>query len=207
MKKIDYFIATHPHTDHIGGFVDVAKKFKVDCVIMPKIPSKLVPTNPIYEKFLNCLKQKKIKVYEAKAGETYNLEKGKLEILGPLSENYGNLNDFSVITRFVVGNSSFLFGGDAQKAAEFDLLNSGQNLKSSVFKLNHHGSRTSNTKKFLKAVGAKIYVATVGKKNPYNHPHKKVLKYLGKRKLYRTDVNGSIVFKIENDFLKIETEK
>lgn len=217
IKKIDYFIATHPHTDHIGGFVDVARKFDVENVIMPKIPDNLVPTNPVYEQFLSFLKENRaIKVKEARVGEVYGLGRGKLQILGPLRQDYDNLNDFSVVCRFDVGSSSFLFAGDAQKAAEHDLIKSGQKLKANVFKLNHHGSRTSNTKRFLKAVGARIYIASVGRNNPYHHPHVRVLnrilksnrrKNKNKNKIYRTDLNGSVVFRVDGESIKVNCER
>lgn len=207
VKKIDYFIGTHPHTDHNGGFVEVAKHFRIENAILPKIPKDLIPTNPIYEKFLRCLFSKNINVVEAKAGKKIRLGKGELQILGPLRHDYDELNDFSVVARFVYDNCSFLLCGDAQKAAELDLLKSGQNLSADVFKLNHHGSKTSNTKKFLEAVGAKTYVATVGKHNSYGHPHKKVLKLLDGKKLYRTDFDGTIFFRTDGKLIEIETEK
>ena len=149
-------------------------------VIIPEIPKKLMPTNSIYKKFLKCLldKSKKIKVIKATQGQKLSLRKGEIQILGPIKNNYDNLNDFSVVCKYVYGNCAFLFGGDAQKAAEHDLIQSKQNLKADVLKLNHHGSKTSNTVKFLKAVGAKIYVVEVGKNNSYGHPHKNVLKTL-----------------------------
>ena len=194
---------------------------------MPKIPENLIPTNPVYEKFLKFLKSQRdvININQATPGAVYELGKGKLQILGPVRTNYDNLNDFSVVCRFELGNSSFFFGGDAQKAAELDLINSGQNLKSKVLKLNHHGSRTSNTKQFLKAVDAKIYVATVGRNNSYHHPHDVVLKRIlnskkkrnkhnkhnnnneTNNKLYRTDLNGSIVFTVDDDFIGARCEK
>ncbi len=207
VKKIDYFIGTHPHTDHYGGFVEVAKHFKIKNVILPKIMKDLIPTNPIYERFLRCLFSKNINLIEAKSGKKIRLGRGELQILGPLRNDYDELNDFSVVTRFVYGSCSFLLCGDAQKDAEFDLLKSGQNLSADVFKLNHHGSKTSNTKKFLKAVGAKTYVATVGKHNSYGHPHKKVLKSLNGKKLYRTDFDGTIFFRTDGKLIEIETEK
>ncbi len=156
---------------------------------------------------MQCFVDKKINVDKAKPGLIYKLNKGELQILGPCSDQFDNLNDFSVVCKFICGNHSFLFGGDAQKKAENELIKSGQNLKADVFKLNHHGSHTSNTEKFLKEVGATIYVIEVGKNNPYNHPNKNVLKRLKKSKIFRTDRHGSIIFKTDGSLLEVETEK
>lgn len=209
IKKIDYFIGTHPHTDHIGGFLEVVKRFKIENVIMPEIPSNLIPTNPIYKKFLNFLRDnsKHIKIIKAVKGQKFNLNKGNIQILGPVKSDYDNLNDFSVVCKFVCDKCAFLFGGDAQKAAENDLIASKQNLKADVLKLNHHGSKTSNTSKFLKAVGAKICVIEVGKNNSYRHPHKNVLKSLKGVKLFRTDYDGTIVFLTDGKLIYFEKEK
>lgn len=209
IKKIDYFIGTHPHTDHIGGFLEVSKHFKIDNVIIPEIPQKLTPTNPIYKKFLKRLNNmsKQTKIYKAIQGQKFDLEKGKIQILGPIRNDYDNLNDFSIVFKFIYGNCSFLFGGDAQRAAESDLIASKQNLKAEVLKLNHHGSKTSNTNKFLKTVGAKIYVIEVGKNNSYGHPHRNVLKTLKNAKLFRTDFDGTIIFQTDGKLLYFDKEK
>ena len=209
-NKIDLIVATHPHTDHFGGLIDVINRFDVSKIVMPEISLKLTPTNIIYKKFLNKIKEKKIVVEKAKKGESLNIGGGVIKTLAPCKKNYDKLNDFSIGLLFCYKDISFLFCGDMEKSSEKDLLDSGQKIKADVFKLNHHGSSTSNTKKFLEAVKPKYCVVEVGAFNSYGHPSKNVLNLLSKlgvKKTFRTDKNGTIVFLTDGKHLSFKTEK
>lgn len=216
IKSIDYFIATHPHSDHIGGFTDLAKKIKVKNIIEPEIPSRLTtPMHWVYSEFLECADKNNIKIKKAEVGKQIKLGKSKLKILGPVKPyNYKNLNNCSIVAKLITeDNFKFLFCGDAQDPAELDLMESGQNLSANVFKLNHHGGlynpvdkEKSNSIDFLKAVNPQICVATATKNDKTgDQPNMKLLKALNNMqiKTYRTDLDGPIVFKAENDRLEI----
>ena len=210
VKKLDYVIATHPHTDHIGGFSTVFNNVEVNTIVMPQISKELIPTNLTYKKFLQKIKEKNINVKKAKVGDVFKLGDGVLNILGPISPNYEKLNDFSVGAIFSYSGFSFLFCGDMEKRAEKDLLDSGQKINADVFKLSHHGSHTSNTKKFLEAVNPKYCIAEVGYKNSYGHPHRNVIKIMEKldvKRFFRTDRDGTIVFTIKDGKIYYKTEK
>ncbi len=210
VKKLDYVIASHAHTDHFGGLLNVLDYFEVGKIIMPKISKKLTPTNLTYKNFLEKIKNKKIPVLKAKMGDSYGLGEGKLKIIGPIREDYEKLNDTSVGALFSYNGVSFLFCGDMEREAEEDVLKSGQNVKADVFKLNHHGSKTSNANKFIEAIKPRFCVLEVGKYNNYGHPHKKVLNTLknnGVKKVFRTDKNGNIMFYVENKKLYYKVDK
>ena len=207
IKKIDLFIGTHPHTDHIGGFLTVAKNFDIDRIIIPEIPENMIPTTSTYKNFLKLIKEKKISVDRAEMGKHYKIGEGSLNILGPIGKSYTEINDWSVAARYVYKDTSFLFCGDMEKESEKDLLSSNQLIKSDVLKLNHHGSKTSNTKKFLDAVAAKIFVIEVGKDNTYNHPSAEVMKRLKDAKIYRTDCDGTIVISTDGKKIDIKPQK
>ena len=207
MKKIDLFIGTHPHTDHIGGFLAVAKNFDIDRVVIPEIPEKMVPTTSTYKKFLQLIRDKKILVDRGESNKSYQVGEGTLNILGPIGKNYTEINDLYVGARYVYKDRSFLFCGDMEKEAEKDLLNSNQLIKSDVFKLNHHGSKTSNTKKLLDIVDAKIFIIEVGKDNMYKHPNFEVMKRLKDAKIYRTDCDGTIVISTDGREFDIKSQK
>ncbi|MEW6624449.1 MAG: hypothetical protein AB1420_15230 [Bacillota bacterium] len=81
----------------------------------------------------------------------------------------------SAVVHITHGDISFLFTGDAEKEAERDLLESGYNLKATVFKVGHHGSFTSNSRDFISEVNPEYVVISAGKDNKYGHPHKEVL--------------------------------
>lgn len=207
IKKIDLFIGTHPHTDHIGGFLTVAKNFDIDRIIIPEIPENMIPTTSTYKNFLKLIKEKKISVDRAEMGKHYKIGEGSFNILGPIGKSYTEINDWSVAARYVYKDTSFLFCGDMEKESEKDLLSSNQLIKSDVLKLNHHGSKTSNTKKFLDAVAAKIFVIEVGKDNTYNHPSAEVMKRLKDAKIYRTDCDGTIVISTDGKKIDIKSQK
>ena len=76
-----------------------------------------------------------------------------------------------------------------------------------VLKAGHHGSKTSSSKEFIDTINPKHSIISVSKNNRYGHPNDSVLNNLNDSKIYRTDQDWSIIFKIKNNKLKIETCK
>ncbi len=196
IKKLDYVIATHPHEDHIGNMDDIINKYEIGKFYAPKVEH----TTRTFENMVKALKKKNLKINVIKEGtNTIDLGKNtKVLVYSPKSDGYGkntDLNDYSPILKIEYGNNSFLFTGDAEKTEENYVLGKGYNLKSDVLKLGHHGSSTSTTEKFLKAVDPSIGIISCGIDNTYGHPHKETLKKLTKYKVkvYRTDKDGDIV--------------
>lgn len=203
-KKIDYLVATHPHSDHVGGMAEVVEGLEIGKVYMPKKSH----STASFEKMAGAISEKNLKISEAKAGVTV-LEKDnlKIEILSPISSEYDDLNNYSAVVKIVYGENSFLFMGDAEKQVEYELMESGKALKSDVLKVGHHGSSTSSANKFIKAVKPLYAVISCGKDNDYGHPHKEVLEVLKKNQAdaLRTDESGTIV--ITSDGVNIQVEK
>ena len=98
-----------------------------------------------------------------------------------------------------------MFMGDAGVEKEMDILNKYNLSNIDVLKVGHHGSKTSSSKEFIDEINPKYGIISVGKNNRYGHPNKEVLNNLENSKIYRTDQDGSIMFKIKNDKLEIET--
>ncbi|MEG2720164.1 MAG: ComEC/Rec2 family competence protein [Oscillospiraceae bacterium] len=194
IKSIDYFILTHPHSDHIGSASEILADYEVENVIMPRYSEQHTPTTEIYKQLVISLNQSKTKVIAAKAGECYELKNFSFIVLSPAKE-YDELNNSSVVIKCIYKNSSFLFCGDAEKKAEKDIINSGYDISADVIKLGHHGSYTSSSSKFMMAVNPKYAVISCGKNNKYNHPNQPVLDFLIKHNIdyKRTDFNGTIV--------------
>lgn len=189
-KKIDYLIATHPHNDHIGGMTNVVDCFEIGEAYMPDVAS----SSDTYLDFLKALKNKNISVKKATGGVEFEEGNVKVEFLSPLREEYEDLNNYSAIVKVTFGKKSFLFTGDAEEIAETDLIESGADLKADVLKIGHHGSSSSTTEEFLKAVSPVYAIISCGKDNDYGHPHKEVLNRLKEEnvKIYRTDINGDV---------------
>lgn len=207
VSKIDLAVVSHAHRDHIGQMAEVIKNFDVEKFIMSEIPESLTPTGRTYEKMLRALKEKQVNSKIAKAGENFEIEDLKIEILGPVKPGR-NLNDTSLVLKMTYKNVSFLFTGDAEKAEESDIINEGYNLKSDVLKVGHHGSRTSSSENFLKKVSPKFAVISVGP-DKSNLPKEEILKRIEKycKNIHRTDLNGNIVISTNGKNIKVKDEK
>lgn len=205
IKKLDYVIATHPHSDHIGGLPDVISQFDVGAVYMPKAQN----NTKIFEKLLTGIQDKGLKINTAKAGVTLLSEDGlEAEFLAPNGTSYSDLNNYSAVLRLSFGSNSFLFTGDAEAKSEGEILSaygSGQ-LQSDVLKVGHHGSAYSSSDAFLKAVSPKYAVISCGAGNKYGHPESVILDKLSGAKVsvYRTDEAGTIVFTSDGSKLTVD---
>lgn len=216
IKKLDYVIATHPHSDHIGALGNIIDKYDIGTVIAPRIKDELVPTSKAYERFLTALSKKGQKLTAAKAGAVYSLadenkenDNTAFEVLAPVGNDYDDLNDWSVVIRLVHGENAFLFTGDAEKAAESDIIASGAELSADVLKAGHHGSSSSTSKKFLEAVSPKTVIISCGDGNSYGHPHKEIIEKLDKNSIeyYRTDQCGTITVYSDGESCRVQTER
>jgi competence protein ComEC len=208
VEKIDLLVATHPHADHIGGMAQVVKSFPIGKIYMPKVADSQIPTTATYEKLLNAIDSKSLKIIATKGGMTI-LENGdeKLETLAPNSSKYEDLNNYSIVLKLTCGEKSFLFAGDAQTESEKEMASQGYSLKSDVLKCGHHGSSTSTGAALLKAVSPGAAVISCGVDNDYGHPSKTVLNRLQKGGItvYRTEQQGTILARCDGKDIKFST--
>lgn len=208
VKRVDHLIATHPHEDHIGGMESVVRKIPVGKIYMPKVADKKIPTTRTYEGLIDAISDKKMKITQAKAGMTIPLSgQAKLELLAPNGTRYDDLNNYSVVAKLTYGQKTFLFTGDAEKLSEKEMLNKNYDLKCDVLKCGHHGSSSSTSAAFLKAVSPQFAVISCGLNNDYGHPNKEVLSRLQKAgvKVYRTDLQGTILARCDGRNITFQT--
>ena len=200
VKRIDYLVATHPHADHIGGLPAVINALPIGEVYAPKA----VTTTKTYENFLKAVQAKGLGIKSAKAGvDIINEDDLTVSILSPAQESYNNLNNYSAVIKITYGKTAFLLMGDAEKVIEQEIT---ADVKADVIKAGHHGSDTSSSPEFLKAVGAKYAVISCGKKNSYGHPKTETLDNLvnAGAAIYRTDKVGNIVFKSNGNNISVD---
>lgn len=208
-RRLDYVIATHQHEDHIGGMSKILEEFSVGKFIMPQVPDELLPMSKEFESMLDIIESRNITAEYSQPGTKIHLGNGAvLEFLAPVHDDYSSLNNYSIVTRLVHGNRSFLFTGDIERAAESDLVNSGLYLRSDVLKVPHHGGTSSSTQAFIEAVSPQYAVICVGKGNSYGHPKTEVLERLNKRncEIYTTMHSGTIVFVSDGEKFTIYTD-
>lgn len=206
IDELNCVLVTHPHTDHMGAMTKILYEFKIDDLIMPEIPEEIIPTNKTYEKFLTAVSDNAGNVIAAKPGETYSYGEMKIEIFAPLRD-YDNLNDMSAVSRISYGDTSVMFTGDATTTVEKDLLKKNINYSATVLNVGHHGSKTSSSEAWLRAVNPKYAVICCGVNNDYGHPHSLITKRLEEFGIeyFETDLLGTIVFESDSkNFIKCD---
>ncbi|HEX3040397.1 MAG TPA: MBL fold metallo-hydrolase, partial [Caproiciproducens sp.] len=160
VKKLDYVVNTHPDDDHIGGLAEIFRQYPVGRYLAPELPAALIPAGEPYRNVQEEQKKKKLSVTVPKQGQFFLLGNAKVNILAPVKTGESTNNN-SVVLRITFKNTSLLLMGDAQKEEEIDLLQSGAELSADVLKVGHHGSSTSTTEAFLKAVKPKYAAISV----------------------------------------------
>jgi len=196
-RSLDLVILTHPHRDHVEGLVSVLKRYKVDLVLYTGVEY----TSPYYQEFEELLLKKKIIFAFSHHNQRISLADGAyIDILFPWEAMDGkeveNLNNTSIVCRLVRGPEEYLLVGDAEKEVEAELIQNNVYLQSDVLRVGHHGSKTSSTVDFLRAVEPEVAIISVGKENRFNHPHQDVLERLENFgiEVFRTDLEGDIAY-------------
>ena len=196
IRKIDNLVLTHGDADHMKEAYYLVDNFKVEKVVFNG-----GEYSELELELISLLKEKDI-AYE-KAPDVLKMGEYKLQFLN--TGIYDNENDNSNVIYLEFNKYKFLFMGDAGVEKEKDILEK-YNLKDiDVLKVGHHGSKTSSGKEFIDEVNPKYSIISAGKNNRYGHPNKEALDNLKNSKIYRTDQDGSIMFKIKNNKLKINT--
>ena len=180
----------------MGESINLVENFKVEKVIF-----NCGEFNELEKELIKVLDKKKIPYYSCI--KELNIDDNKLYFLN--NKDYGNENDNSSVIYTELNGYKFMFMGDAGIEVEEDLIEK-YNLKDTdVLKVGHHGSKTSTGKEFVGVINPKHSIISVGKNNRYGHPNKEVIDNLKNSKIYRTDQDGSIMFRINKNKLKIET--
>ena len=196
ISKINTLITTHGDYDHMGESLNIVNNFKVGKVVL-----NCGSLNELEQDLITLLDKKHIKY--SKCINQLDISPIKLYFLN--SGEYDNENDNSNVIYAKLNDYKFMFMGDAGVEKEKDILNKYNISVIDVLKIGHHGSKTSSSKEFITKIKPKYSIISVGKNNRYGHPNKEVLENLKDSKIYRTDQDGSIVLKIKNNKLKIET--
>ena len=195
-SDITYVVATHPHSDHIGGMSTVLQSFAIGDMYMPG----QAHTSQTFENLVDTIAQEGTTLHKAKAGvNVLDDDKIKMDILAPFNDEYSNLNNCSAIVRVKYGNTVAIFTGDAETQIESQILNSG--IDADILKVGHHGSDTASSESFISAVSPKTAVISCGKYNSYGHPHNEILARLDNAgaDIYRTDEVGTVIVTADSE--------
>lgn len=204
VDHLNYIVATHAHSDHIGGLSGALNYASVDTALCPVT----FYDSKTFSSFTKYLGQQGVSITVPGPGDTFSLGSASVTILGP-QKSYEDTNDTSIVMKVVYGKTSFLFTGDAERTAEADILDAGYDLSATVLKVGHHGSDTSTSYPFLREIMPEYAVIQVGKGNSYGHPTEDTLSKLRDAdiKVYRNDLQGTIICTSDGESVSFSTEK
>jgi competence protein ComEC len=200
-RTIDLFILSHPNKDHFNGLFEILDKYKIRAVLL----NNFTYPSSSFQKLLEELKKRHILIIKGFEGARISWQKpDKLLVIYP-PENLifsNDPNNSCLVLDLALETNHFLFAGDISSTQEKKLFSFFASLKDQfkVLKVAHHGSNYSSSDLFLKTFKPQIAVIEVGD-NSYGQPHQDVLtrlKNIGTQ-IFRTDVNGTIQFILDND--------
>lgn len=204
VKKIDLLIGTHPHADHISGMAEIVNNYEIGKIIM----SPTGHTSKLYENTLLAISENGYKITKAVPGNEYSFGNLDINIIGPCDEDYGDLNNASVVAVATYGDFDILLTGDAEMKAEKDFVEYlDENIE--VLKVGHHGSDTSTSDNLLDIITADVALISCGVGNDYGHPCQVTLDKLNERgiEIFRTDTSGHLIVRTNGSEYTVETEK
>ena len=208
IKKLDFAVITHHHSDHMGGFLRVVEKIKIEKLIINNSTAE-DGEKELYNEIIKMAKAQKIKLILPKTGQSFKIGNASLKILR-CDSSADKENNRSIISKLDINGKRFLFTGDCDGDTENRLMQ-GTDVKCDVLKMGHHGSSTSSDSEFLSFVQPEIAIASCGYDNIYNHPSENALLRFNELRIriYRTDLDGDIRFVFENaqNNFKVLTER
>ena len=201
IRELDMVVLTHPDLDHGGGLAYILQNFKVGQVMGI---SDMPLDSQTHRRLHAIVKARNIPYSFPYAGEIEFTSTATLNLLHPIDASSTNLldkdkNDDSLVMKITYGEVDILFTGDIGKSAEFRLIASGQDLRSEILKVPHHGSRTSSSARFLDAVQPLYAIFSLGQRNRYQFPHADVVARYRARgcPMLRTDEAGAITLRTD----------
>lgn len=205
VKELEFVLLSHNDSDHIGGLPTVLGELLVDTLYQGEL-SVEEPSleGAAMDRALSGWKGERRTLAR---GDSFSLGEASFSVLGPCRA-YESSNDSSLVLRLEFGEVSALFCGDIEATAELDLVKSGQELQADLLKVPHHGSATSCSQRFVKAVMPWLAAVSVGP-DRNQLPRAEALEQLEAvgAQIYRTDTDGSIVFSSQGEDFAIETER
>lgn len=210
-KEFNLVVASHNHADHLGGLIEVMKKYQAKEIWI----SGAIHTTKTYLNWLDILRKQKDQgsmIKKVKLGEKKSIGRITLSVVHPLSDMEGQSpkeqHDANIAIKLSDGNVSFMLAGDLNENHEQNILDAfGEDktfLQSPILKVPHSGSKSSLLSEFLQAISPEVAIISVGP-NSFGHPAPSIINKLEAAgiKTFRTDQNGRIT--IISDGKKYET--
>jgi len=196
-RHLDLVVITHPHADHMDGFISVFNKYDIDNLMI----TTTMFGDKNYDKLLKVANEKNINIILANAKTDFKIGDLLIDTIYPLNfedvHELKNVNNTSIVLKISYLDHSILLTGDLEKEGEKIILQSGTNINADILKVGHHGSKTSSTPAFLNAITPTTAIIQSGASNSFGHPHKETLDNLENANVFnilRNDQIGDISF-------------
>ncbi len=192
--RIDLVVVSHPHEDHIAGLIPVLERYEVGALMITGIQTK----SATYARLLEVASARNVPLFIADSPRRLEFGGLNLSLLFPQTSLSGkriaNLNNSSIVVKATYGTIDILLTGDAEEIEEKQLLAAKVDLSAEILKAGHHGSETSSSEAFVKAVNPKLALISDGTGNSYGHPSPRTLKRFERLGIQtrRTDLEGTI---------------
>lgn len=213
IERIDYLVTSHNDADHIGGNAAVIEYYEteadgVGAVYDPGIAA----STQTYDEYLDAVEEYDVQLYRTQEGDSIPFENVSVDVLGPPADQLsgGDRNENSIVLRLQLGQTSFLYTGDAEEDQESFLVeNYGSDLQSTVYKAGHHGSSSSSSNELVNAVDPRVAFISSAYDSQYGHPHDEVLRSFADCSIpaYWTATHGNVVFVSNGDGISIQTQQ
>ena len=196
VDDIDLLIATHPDTDHIGGCDEIIQGFAVQTILT----NGQTKNTRTYRDFIAAAQQRDLQILTKDSVVTLD-PSANLTLLVSYGAGYDeNSNENSIVAKLEYG-AKFLFTGDCESKCESVL----EETDVDIYKVGHHGSKTSSNSKFLSEITPEIAIISAGKDNKYRHPHPSAIKRISKHtdNIFGTYDHGTIVVKTDGAIIEV----
>lgn len=195
VEKLDCYILSHPHSDHIGASQAIIKEIKCDKVFTTYFSEFNIPTSYLYENLIDTIYEYTDEAVAVEAGDSYTFGDLEINILAPITES-DDYNEMSIVFSASYKDTTVLFTGDTTAPVEKQMLEAGNLPDVDLLKTAHHGSSTSSYPEFISEISPEIAVISCGANNSYGHPHRETIELFDESdiKYYRTDYSGTVYY-------------
>lgn len=210
ITNLKYVVATHPHSDHIGGMATVLENITAEEIYFPHIIDKYAPTSKTYLNLLETVDRNNIQTHFINDNTTVQFGDVTITLISPV-EQVNDFNNMSLLTKVDYGDTSVMLLADAENRELESILEANPtfDFSADVYLVPHHGSNTSLHEEFLARINARNAVISCGLDNSYGHPHIEIEEYLQSNNIrtFRTDEDGTVTFISDGKEYNIKTEK
>jgi competence protein ComEC len=203
VNTLEGIFLSHTHSDHIGGLRAIAQNYSVEKLYSARISEDEEDGGNKIEELARDLNLEHIKL---EAGNMAEIEEGiRFEVLGPISQNYEDDNDNSLVLRLTANGRTFLFTGDMQFSEEKTLHESGADLSADILKVGNHGNPDATSDEFASAVSPKFAVISTDTAEDTDSANERVIKALKGAEILVTEdfILGAAVTVSENGSITV----